>query len=247
MEKILKSLKKYGLTEQEAKIYMTLLQVVEASVFQISEKSGIPRTSTYNTLEALKKRGAVISNKKNGVLYYTPENPKVFIEELEEKKKIISNILPEMANLVDTTKILPVVKLYKGKKGYIKVRNEMLETFRRERIKQITAISSPSDFAMFPNYFPRWIESRKKLGVSARIFLRADARHDKNFQENVADLREVKYLPEEYSFKGTMNIYGRRIALFSLKNGEMNSIIIDSPIITEMFKQFFDLTWTILK
>ncbi|MBU1177892.1 BlaI/MecI/CopY family transcriptional regulator [Patescibacteria group bacterium] len=246
MSNLLSSLKKYGLSEQEAKIYLDLLQIIEAPVYTVSQRTGIPRTSVYTTLERLRQKGFVTSIRKNSVLHYTPESPQAFVSALEEKKKVISAVLPEMADLIDSAKILPTVKLYQGRKGYIKVRQEMLATFKKKKIKQILAISSPSDFIMFPKYFPIWVEARKKLGVGARILLRADAKADKHFQNNKTDLREVRYLPPEYQYKSTLNIYGDQMAIFSLQGKDFNSIIIDSTVITEMFRQFFNLTWLLL-
>lgn len=246
MVESLNSLKKYGLTEHEARVYITLLRLVEASVFNIAEQAGLPRTSTYTVLEGLKSRGFVTAGKKNNILFYTPENPKVFVEALEEKKRIILNALPEMSNLIGSAKVLPVVKFFQGRKGYIKARDEMLEIFKKEKTKQISAISSPADFALFPRYFPAWVSERRKMGVSVRILVRADAKESKYFSDNKADLREVAYLPPAYMYNGTMNIFGKKVALFSLKEDELNSIIIDSPVIAEMFQQFFDLTWLLL-
>lgn len=227
-------------------MYITLLRLVEATVFNIAEQSGLPRTSTYTVLEGLKSRGFVRAGKKNNILFYTPENPKVFVEALEEKKKVILSALPEMANMIGSAKVLPVIKFFQGKKGYIKAREEMLEIFKKEKIKQISAISSPADFELFPKYFPSWVNERRKMGVSVKILVRADAKQSKYFSDNKADLRKVAYLPPNYMYNGTMNIFGKKMALFSLKEDELNSIIIDSPVIAEMFQQFFDLTWLLL-
>jgi len=247
MKEIINTLRKYGLTEHEVKTYLALLELVEASAYSVAERAEIPRTSTYSALENLKRRGFVISSLHNGVKFYTPENPKVFLEDLEEKKKQISEILPALSDLVDTANVLPIIKTYQGRKGYIKVRNEMLETFKRRKTKQILVISSPLDFDLFPKYFPDWISERKKMGVMAKTLLRHDAKVDKNFQKNNQDLREVKYLPAEFQFKGTINIYEDKIALFSLQENKLNSIIIDSPIFFEMLKNIFNFTWGLVE
>lgn len=123
----------------------------------------------------------------------------------------------------------------------------MLNTFKQERIKQILVISSPNVFRLFPKYFPNWIKERKKLGVSARTLLREDAKKDPHFLYNEEVLREVRYFPAHIKFTGTMNIYGNKIALFSHDSDEPISIIIDSLVLTEMMKQFFNFTWSLLK
>ncbi len=246
MQEVTKVLKKYGLSDHETKVYIALLRLVEASAYTTAENADLPRTSTYTALETLKNKGLVNSSLRNNVRYYTPENPKILLDVLEEKKKEITEILPDLSNLINTAKVLPTVKLYKGKEGYIRARNEMLENFKKNKIKHILVISSPMDFNLFPKYFPNWIEERKKLGVSAKTFLRYDAKSDTHFQMNELDLRETKFLPANFEFDGTMNIYGNKIALFALKENELNSIIIDSPVLAKMLQQFFNFTWSLV-
>lgn len=240
-----KILKKYGFSDGEVKVYLALLRLVESSAYRIAEQAELPRTSTYTALESLKNKGLIISSLRNNVRYYTLENPRALIEVLDDKKKQIEEILPELDSLIDTAKIMPMVKLYKGREGYIKVRNEMLESFKKDQIKQIWVFSSPLDFNLFPKYFPNWIKERKKLGILAKTFLRHDVQMNKNFQLNQTDLREAKYLPSNFQFNATMNIYGNKIAFFALKEDELFSVIIDSSILANMLEQFFSFAWSL--
>ena len=77
--------------------------------------------------------------------------------------------------------------------------------------------------------------------------MRHDASADKNFQLNQVDLREAKYLPADFSFRATMNIYGSKIAFFALKEDELFSVIIDSAVLANMLEQFFGFAWEMAK
>jgi sugar-specific transcriptional regulator TrmB len=59
MERVLKKLRRVGLTEYEAKAYLALLNVHLSTAMQASEKSGVPRTRIYSVLESLKEKGWV--------------------------------------------------------------------------------------------------------------------------------------------------------------------------------------------
>jgi len=59
---LLKDLTSLGLSDKEAKTYLTLLELEVASVAEITKASGLNRSSTYVTLEMLKKRGLVNIN-----------------------------------------------------------------------------------------------------------------------------------------------------------------------------------------
>jgi len=57
MESVAKKLQKIGLTEYEAKAYLSLLRDHLNSATKLSEKSGVPRTKIYQVLESLERKG----------------------------------------------------------------------------------------------------------------------------------------------------------------------------------------------
>lgn len=72
---VINSLVSYGLTSNEASIYVCLLRKLEASVFEIAKETGISRATVYITLEKMKELKLVSLLRKNNVQYFTPENP----------------------------------------------------------------------------------------------------------------------------------------------------------------------------
>ncbi|UCD91874.1 MAG: TrmB family transcriptional regulator [Methanobacteriota archaeon] len=56
MEDLVEKLQKVGLTEYEAKAYLSLLSDNVNSASKLSEKSGVPRTKIYAVLESLKEK-----------------------------------------------------------------------------------------------------------------------------------------------------------------------------------------------
>jgi sugar-specific transcriptional regulator TrmB len=59
MNGVIEKLKRVGLTEYEAKAYLALARTHLSTATQVSDKSGIPRTKTYETLESLAQKGWV--------------------------------------------------------------------------------------------------------------------------------------------------------------------------------------------
>jgi len=57
MESVVEKLQQIGLTEYEAKAYLTLLKNHLNSATKLSEKSGVPRTKIYSVLESLERKG----------------------------------------------------------------------------------------------------------------------------------------------------------------------------------------------
>jgi len=57
MESVVEKLQRIGLTEYEAKVYLSLLTNHVNSAAKLSEKSGVPRTKIYQVLESLERKG----------------------------------------------------------------------------------------------------------------------------------------------------------------------------------------------
>ncbi len=59
MKKLIKVLQKIGLTEYEAKVYLSLLSNNVSSASVLAEKAGVPRTKIYSVLRSLSLKGWV--------------------------------------------------------------------------------------------------------------------------------------------------------------------------------------------
>lgn len=60
MDNELQLLEKIGLTEAEAKVYMTLLQNGSLSGYEASKLAGVQRSKIYNLLESMKEKGFIL-------------------------------------------------------------------------------------------------------------------------------------------------------------------------------------------
>lgn len=70
MDKLLTSLKKFGFTESETKVYVALLQNGSGTGYEISKNSSVPRSKVYNILEILVLKGCVIVSKEDKLVKY---------------------------------------------------------------------------------------------------------------------------------------------------------------------------------
>jgi len=244
------ALKNYGLSENEAKIYKTLLELLEAPVYKISKIAEVPRTTTYACLENLKKQGLILSFHKNNILYYTPESSQKLLEILDNKKESITKILPQLDALIHSSSIKPIIKIYEGPEGIKKVRQDQLETLVKEDQKILYAIANADMYKILPKYFSNWVEERVKHKIQSWLIMPHSAQDNQKYadpQKLKQDMRQVKFLPQGFDYQCSLNIYGNKLAFFSLKKGQIISVILESQPITNMFKQFFLFNWGMLK
>src|SRR3989338_3658806 len=95
-----------GLSDNEAKVYMAILDLGQATVLEISAKAGVNRPTTYVQIESLKKMGLVSSQTKGKKQIFIAESPdqlEFVIEQekktVEQKKEELAKILPELINI----------------------------------------------------------------------------------------------------------------------------------------------------
>jgi len=240
-----KILRKYGFSENEVAVYVGLLKHVDITAFELAKEIKLARTSVYNILQRFEQQGLLTIWKKNNVKYYCVESPNKLVDILEEKKNEIESILPILTELTKNKEDAPIVRLYKGKDGMKTVWTDILETSKANNIRKIYAMSHPILFQSLPRFFPKWLEDRAKIGIYTDLIITNDAESRKT--NLVCDqFRETRLLPSESPITGTIDIYGKKLAFFTIKKDEFYSVIIESEPIAETLRQFFISTWNLL-
>jgi len=98
--KYLRSFVEIGLTEREAKVYMTLLSGKMFTVLELQEAVNIPRTKIYEVLNKLVSRNICIEKKLGRNKLYEAVEPKIALErvlesykkDIERKEELINQI-----------------------------------------------------------------------------------------------------------------------------------------------------------
>jgi sugar-specific transcriptional regulator TrmB len=96
---LIQDFRRLGFTEYEAKIYMQLLMESPATAYEIAKATGVPRPNTYNALESLAKRGAVLPVSENPVRYVAAPPDRHLNNLGRETMAICSTLVKELARL----------------------------------------------------------------------------------------------------------------------------------------------------
>lgn len=119
MQKILNALISLGLTDKEAKIYIALYKVGQATAYEIAKEAGVKRPTVYMLIEELRKKGLalVVPHKKKQV--YIAKDPREFIAdyqtELNRNAHDLLASLPTLSRPTGQTNIL----VFKGQGSLI--------------------------------------------------------------------------------------------------------------------------------
>ncbi len=241
-------LRQYGLSQNEARVYIFLLKKIEGSAYEIAEALGIPKTTVYDTLEGLKKSGLVSNFQKNGTRFYTPENLNRLEEILNQKQTALQEVAPILRNYVEEARLKgPSVKFYIGKKNAKIIWEDMIETYTRKKPRVAYGISHFGELEkMFPRYIYNWIERRRKFPMITKlIFPESDRKNVEGFVDPKTE--EVRYIPDNFLYPGEVTTYGDKVGIMTFDKKEPQTIIVESKELREMFERNFEFMWEMAK
>jgi len=238
----LDELKNAGLSENEAKVYLAALELGETSVYRLAKKSGVKRTTTYLAVENLKEKGLMSGYNRDHVAVCYAENPKKLTEHLEEKKRSLERIMPELlafTNLIDKK---PKIRYFEGKESYKEVFSDVLKYPDSEMLGTFN-----EKFWNWENYFTDYfMPKRKEKKIWARILFRDNPELRTVAQEIKEYFSQTKLVPsEKFKVEIEMVIYGKDKVGYVSYDEEI-AVIIESQKIHDTQKGFFETIWEML-
>ncbi len=233
-ESVKEALEKFGLNDNEIKVYTACLQIGSSSVTRISEKAEVYRTLTYEVLKSLTEKGLVSSVVKDRRKYFEAVSPNQLKALLKEKEKLIDGILPDLAAMQKVVGIKkPTITLYEGKEGIKSVMEDVLQTG-----KDFVGYSSVQNLnKLLKYYLSHFIEKRIKQGIKCRIVL------DRKPLTSIG----VRYRIIPQKFTIFCMIYQDKMALITLIEEEPVAVIIENKVIADNQRIAFELMWKAAK
>ncbi len=92
-----------GFTEYEGKIYLALLKESPANGYQLSKKTGVPRSMVYEALGRLHTRGAVLKSSDGRTTIYRPLSPDQLLDRYDRQhQQLIHSLRDSLLNIYDS-------------------------------------------------------------------------------------------------------------------------------------------------
>ena len=243
---MLKDLQELGLSKEEAKVYLALLEIQSAPASVVARRAKVPRVNCYYILDQLVKRGLVSTYLQNNVKTFSAENPKKFVHQYEEKLRKAKYLLPELAAITSTSAFRPKIHFFEGIEGIKSIYEEMLES--HEDLRGYTDLGAlpkllPQDY--LKEYNRKKVRGKQKTRIIS-TYSEEGFSYMKNFYPSDYDseLNETLFVnPEEFKFENEIAVYGNKIAIISLNPDELIGVLIESSVISRTQQTIFDLAW----
>ena len=244
---IIETLEDFGLSEKEAKVYLTGLELGSASAGDIAIKSNLPRTLVYDLLEKLIILGLVSYSIVDHKKIFTMSNPEEMKNILERKTKKIDLIIPELNKIIkkEVTK-RPKVEVFEGKKSV----RTLLDTLLEKNNKEFLVYGgSRALYELDPYFIERWHKERIDLKICIRRIF-DETREIKSRIQTQSDslkLTEFRFLKGGANAPTPTIVCKNKVLLFHLEKTKYYAILIEDDEMAENHRRFFETLWEIAK
>lgn len=236
METILQSL---GLREKETIVYLAVLELGQASVLRIAQKSCTKRPTAYITLATLQEKGFVEVIPKGTTTLYQAVDPEKILRGFDEKVAAFRDALPELRSIANASPGKPRVRFYEGKKSIMALYEK--EIFNAHEILALV------DIRTLRSMMPReeldgLVHMMKATGSTIREFIEDSLEAREYLKEkNRLALGKTKFLPADMRFSVDILVYENTVAMISPKN--MIAVLIEDSAIASAHRQFLEFLW----
>lgn len=240
-------LEELGLTPNEAKIYMALLELKNGTIWDISTHAGIHRRNTYDAIHRLMHKGLAFQVLPKRNLTYAPIHPEKLKEFIEDKISGLEKGLPGMIKKYEKVNSSQFVNVYKGVGG---LKNYIdLEITTGKDIYGIGGKGSWFDERVLGYVIRKAYKQYKKAGIKSLIIYDYEAGTNKEMIKYVGN--NYKVLPKKYSSNSSVEVFGDYVAIYSgmnLKNLEddITITILKDKTLAQDFMKWWQFMWDML-
>lgn len=236
-------LEELGLTKNEVKIYLALLELGSTPAGALIKTVGMHRAAVYDLINLLISKGLVSYIIKANRKYFEAQDPERLLEYFESKKQNFLNqetklkqFLPELQLKRKLAGEEQEGTIYKSKKGL----KSIFEDILKEKKPWLVFGATGNFKELFQSYFIHFQERRAKLKIPLKIIFKEELK--KQQREKELKLCEIKYLPDSYLSPATTFIYGDKVVVISWSADPM-AFLIRSKAVADSYKSFFNLLW----
>ncbi len=239
--KLLEILKKIGLEEKEADVYLASLSLGPTTILKLARSCDIKRTTIYGIVENLKQKGLMSVEQKGLKHIYAPENPEKLESMLESRQLEFKNSLPEFLGLYKLKGEESVIKYYTG---ISKMQDIYMDTLKEIRSHQDYLVIANQEkwYNLDPKFAISFTESRAKLNIKTRLLFQDSkiAREYKKFQKNYNQISKI--LPDGTPLNVDTILLPNKIIVLELTPPYM-TVVIENKSIIELHREMFEIIW----
>jgi sugar-specific transcriptional regulator TrmB len=238
IEEILPTLKRIGLTNNESKVYYSLVRIGESKAGAISKKTGINRTTTYDSLKGLIDKGLVSFVVKANKKFFSAVDPDRLLDFIKEKEIQAERIIPTLKKIYEKPQASHNVTLYHGYKGMKSVFQDFIKSAGKNGV--IYVMDSEGQFIeRMPYYAPHFIRQLEQDNIKVKHVVR------KGRDIKPSKTTEVRFI-EKLGSDAVIDIYEDKVAIL-IWTDPPEAVVIENKTLSDSMKFYFEIIWNSIK
>jgi HTH-type transcriptional regulator, sugar sensing transcriptional regulator len=242
-------LKEIGLTGNEIKVYLALLELGYTKTGMLIKKTKIHTSKVYDALERLIDKGLVTYSIEANIKHFSAVDPSRLKDYLEEKKKkieeeqrLIGKIIPQLK--LKTSKEEPKIETFRGFKGTVNAFEDILKTLGpKEEYYVFPLLGSIEPLTL---YFDNFHRRRMQKKIKVKIIVSEELK-DRIKELKKLKLTQIRKINKDLSSPATLNIYKNKTLICLGMRKEPIVFLVEDKDITNSFKKYFEVMWRISK
>ena len=244
---LITTLQNYGLSEKEAKVYLTALELGSSPASTIARRSEIKRVTVYTILNDLKKDGIVNENAKEDVKYYSVITPDNLLRQLEQKYESFKEKVPELMALADKFGNRPQIQFFEGLEGMKYVYRQIILSEDEMEAGEpfLTFLGTTEIDPKFHKYLSdEFVPWRLKHKTKTKAIISKQSLTQEYSKRNKEEHDSVIIDDPLFDMANEVVIHGKdKVSILMYAPNEMSALVITSQTLHNALKSIFNLVW----
>jgi sugar-specific transcriptional regulator TrmB len=230
----------FGLKKNDQEVYLGLLQLGQSTLTPLATATQLRPTTVQSILERLVQKGLVDISMNKSRRVFEANDPSVMKRILEQQTQEVVGVIPLFEKMRTESTLSPKIRIFQRERV-----SAIFHKALRAKNKLVYEIVSADDFQRIIGEKFHFTRRRVKEGVRLNS-LRVESKEIKKYSKatHERELRKAKFLPAQMTFRTSILFWDDTVAFFTTKE-EGLAWTVESKTLVEMYKQLFDLLWSV--
>ena len=231
-----------GLSGNEAKTYLALLELGPSTTGPLIKRSGLYRVIVYDTLEKLLKQGLVNYSLQRNRKVFEAADPQHLVELLKHKELLAKTVAAELQKRRAQKPVVHGAFVYEGWKGIRAAQENYFKEMKKGAGGEYLMVGASRDLHKkldaFFNYFH---ERRAQLGIPAKLLFNENNRRFGNLKKQYKPV-QVRFMPKKSITPSWVSTY-KDMVLIGVAEETPMAFFIKNKAVAESYRQYFYFMW----
>ncbi|MCX6767781.1 MAG: hypothetical protein NTY90_03585 [Candidatus Micrarchaeota archaeon] len=235
-----KELEDLGFSANEARIYVSLLELGPTTPLRVSAKTGLHRAYVYDALERMIEKGLASTVMVGRKRHFQAAPPRRFEKTLELRLNAFKEVLPRLEGLA-APRPPTTAEVYAGKSAYKIALLDALDAMREGDEFLAIGIDEAQAMERGDFYLKRYFKIVQRKHITERIIIRTGGPRATEAKTTTYRSLDAKYLGNVATW-----IYCDRVVLIVAGSPDV-ALIIRNKEMADTYRKQFELLWATAK